>query len=93
MPAPTEHKTVQARILACAQEIGWTHVSREEAERRAREEAERSAREEVERAAREEAARLIREAEEKARQATRNYAKRQMTWFRNQTRDWERVSG
>ena len=34
MPAPTEHKTVQARILACAQEIGWIHVSREEAERR-----------------------------------------------------------
>ena len=33
MPAPAEHKTVQARILACAQEIGWTHVSREEAER------------------------------------------------------------
>ena len=28
-----------------------------------------------------------------AQQETRNYAKRQMTWFRNQTRDWERVSG
>lgn len=25
-------------------------------------------------------------------QATRNYAKRQLTWFRNQCRDWERVS-
>lgn len=25
------------------------------------------------------------------RQATRNYAKRQMTWFRNQTPDWRRV--
>jgi type I restriction enzyme R subunit len=34
MPAPGEHKTVQARILAYAQEIGWTYVSREEAERR-----------------------------------------------------------
>jgi hypothetical protein len=34
MPAPAEHKTVQARILAYAQEIGWTYVSREEAERR-----------------------------------------------------------
>ncbi len=31
---PSEHKTVQARILAYAQEIGWTFVSREEAERR-----------------------------------------------------------
>jgi hypothetical protein len=28
MPAPTQHKTVQARILACAQEIGWTYVPR-----------------------------------------------------------------
>ena len=28
-----------------------------------------------------------------ARQATRNYAKRQLTWFRNQTPDWPRVSG
>lgn len=27
-----------------------------------------------------------------AQQATRNYAKRQMTWFRNQTPDWERVA-
>ena len=26
-----------------------------------------------------------------AQQATRNYAKRQLTWFRNQTPDWERV--
>ncbi len=33
MSKPTEHKTVQARILAYAQEIGWTYVSREEAER------------------------------------------------------------
>ena len=34
MPTPTEHKTVQARILAYAQEIGWKRVSREEAEGR-----------------------------------------------------------
>jgi type I restriction enzyme R subunit len=34
MPTPGEHKTVQARILAYAQEIGWTFVPREEAERR-----------------------------------------------------------
>ena len=34
MSKPTEHKTVQARILAYAQEIGWTLVSRAEAERR-----------------------------------------------------------
>jgi type I restriction enzyme R subunit len=34
MSKPTEHKTVQARILAYAEEIGWTIVSREEAERR-----------------------------------------------------------
>lgn len=27
-----------------------------------------------------------------ARQETRRYAKRQLTWFRNQTPDWERVS-
>ncbi len=32
MPAPGEHKTVQARILAYAQEIGWNYVSREDAE-------------------------------------------------------------
>ncbi len=34
MSKPSEHKTVQARILAYAQEIGWTFVPREEAERR-----------------------------------------------------------
>jgi type I restriction enzyme R subunit len=34
MSKPGEHKTVQARILAYAQEIGWTFVPREEAERR-----------------------------------------------------------
>jgi type I restriction enzyme R subunit len=34
MSRPGEHKTVQARILAYAQEIGWTIVSREEAEER-----------------------------------------------------------
>jgi type I restriction enzyme R subunit len=34
MPAPGEHKTVQARILAYAQEIGWTFVPRAEAEAR-----------------------------------------------------------
>ena len=34
MSKPVEHKTVQARILAYAQEIGWSFVSREEAERR-----------------------------------------------------------
>jgi len=34
MPKPGEHKTVQARILAYAQECGWTFVSRAEAERR-----------------------------------------------------------
>ncbi len=28
MPAPTEHETVQARTVACAQEIGWTYVPR-----------------------------------------------------------------
>ena len=28
---------------------------------------------------------------EATRQATRNYAKRQLTWFRNQTPDWDRV--
>ncbi|MFH0728432.1 MAG: HsdR family type I site-specific deoxyribonuclease [Pseudomonadota bacterium] len=31
---PSEHKTVQARILEYAEAIGWTVVSREEAERR-----------------------------------------------------------
>lgn len=34
MPTPSEHKTVQARILKYAQEIGWTFVPREEAEAR-----------------------------------------------------------
>lgn len=34
MPTPGEHKTVQARILEYAEAIGWTFVSREEAERR-----------------------------------------------------------
>jgi type I restriction enzyme R subunit len=34
MPTPGEHKTVQARILAYAEAIGWTVVSREDAERR-----------------------------------------------------------
>src|SRR5688572_15573566 len=31
---PAEHKTVQARILAYAQEIGWTYVPRAEAQTR-----------------------------------------------------------
>ncbi len=34
MPTPAEHKTVQARILKYAQEVGWTFVPRAEAERR-----------------------------------------------------------
>lgn len=34
MPSPGEHKTVQARILEYAEAIGWTFVSREEAEQR-----------------------------------------------------------
>lgn len=34
MPKPGEHKTVQARILEYADEIGWSFVSREEAETR-----------------------------------------------------------
>lgn len=34
MPAPSEHKTVQARILAYAQAIGWFFVSREQADHR-----------------------------------------------------------
>lgn len=34
MPAPGEHKTVQARILHYAQEIGWRFVPRTEAEAR-----------------------------------------------------------
>lgn len=32
MAKPSEHKTVQARILKYAQELGWTYVSRSEAE-------------------------------------------------------------
>ncbi len=34
MPTPSEHKTVQNRILAYAKAIGWTIVPREEVERR-----------------------------------------------------------
>jgi hypothetical protein len=34
MSKPTEHKTVQARILAYAEAIGWTLVSQKEAEQR-----------------------------------------------------------
>jgi len=34
MPKPGEHKTVQSRLLAYVQEIGWGFVLREEAERR-----------------------------------------------------------
>jgi type I restriction enzyme R subunit len=34
MPTPGEHKTVQGRILAYAQEIGWVFVPRAEAEAR-----------------------------------------------------------
>jgi tRNA dimethylallyltransferase len=34
----------------------------------------------------------IHEALAQAQQATRNYAKRQLTWFRNQTPDWERLA-
>jgi len=34
--APTECQTVQSRIFAYAQEIGWTYVPRAEAERRRR---------------------------------------------------------
>lgn len=34
MPTPSEHKTVQSRILKYAQEIGWSFVPKEEAERR-----------------------------------------------------------
>ncbi|MEK7712334.1 MAG: hypothetical protein AAB312_04680, partial [Pseudomonadota bacterium] len=33
MSKPGEHKTVQSRILAYAQEIGWRYVSRAEAEK------------------------------------------------------------
>ena len=34
MSKPSEHKTVQARILRYTQEIGWRFVPRAEAERR-----------------------------------------------------------
>ena len=34
MLTPTEHKTVQAWILAFAEVIGWTFVSQKDAERR-----------------------------------------------------------
>ena len=34
MPTRGEHKTVQARILKYAQDIGWNFVSRAEAEKR-----------------------------------------------------------
>ena len=34
MPTPGEHKTVQARILAYAEAIAWSFVSREEIEKR-----------------------------------------------------------
>jgi type I restriction enzyme R subunit len=34
VPAPSEHRTVQARILQYAQEIGWAYVPRAEAEAR-----------------------------------------------------------
>jgi len=34
MPKPGEHKTVQSRILAYAEAIGWSILSREEAEQR-----------------------------------------------------------
>ncbi len=34
MPSPTEHKSVQSRIIEYATEIGWQYVSQSEAERR-----------------------------------------------------------
>src|SRR4051812_20630446 len=34
IPKPTEHKTIQARILAYAREVGWAYVPRGEAEKR-----------------------------------------------------------
>lgn len=34
MPVSGEHKTVQTRILKYTEEIGWTYVPRDEAERR-----------------------------------------------------------
>jgi tRNA dimethylallyltransferase len=35
----------------------------------------------------------LHEAAARAKMETRRYAKRQMTWFRNQMRDWQRMSG
>ena len=34
MPTPTEHKTVQARILEYAQDVGWAFVPQADAEQR-----------------------------------------------------------
>ena len=34
MPPPSEHKTVQARILHHAPDVGWTYVPRHVAEQR-----------------------------------------------------------
>ena len=34
MPTPGEYKTVQGRILEYAEAVGWSAVSREEAEQR-----------------------------------------------------------
>jgi type I restriction enzyme, R subunit len=34
MPRPGKHKRAQARILRCAQDIGWRIVTRAEAEQR-----------------------------------------------------------
>ena len=34
MANPTEYKTVQSRIMAYSEEIGWSYVPRDEAERR-----------------------------------------------------------
>lgn len=34
MPKPTEHKSVQARILKYAQDIGWSFIPQPEAESR-----------------------------------------------------------
>jgi hypothetical protein len=36
MANPTEYKTVQSRIMAYAEEIGWSYIPRDEAERRRR---------------------------------------------------------
>ena len=35
----------------------------------------------------------LEDAADALKQATRNYAKRQLTWFRNQQRDWPRHPG